>query len=429
MSTTEYEFRTHPAAVDADGHADPATAAWIQAESQGFHDPRQSDAVVDRLAAHFAADGHRLTGVLQRDPLPGSLDPAIPVATFASFERTIEVGGDAPVPAHLISNITVRPTHRRHGILRRMMTDDLAWAASSGYSLAALTVSEATIYRRFGFGLATTVHSVSVATDARFRLHTQPAGRCELIDPRTLLETGPVVFDRFHRAHPGSVERQSKHWGRVSGTEGEKEGDEPTIRAAAHYDDRGVVDGFVSYRFTGWETKPYTLEIVDLVAATPDAYLGLWAYLGSVDLVQRVTWDAAPADDPLRWALVDWRVVTTTSVDDWLWVRVLDPVRALEARGYLGEGELVIEVTDELGYAAGRFRMLVAGGRAQVTRDDGAAPDLAVDAAALGSLYLGGVDPQVLAAAGLLEERTPGAAARAHAVLAPVAPVWGITHF
>lgn len=433
MSTSAdpYDLRTLPAVVDADGHADAATRAWMQADAQGFHGARMSEAAMDRWAASMVADGHRLTAVHRNGPLPAELGQeavTAPVATFSSFERTIDVGGAEPLAAHLISSVTVRPTHRRRGLLRRMMTADLERAAAQGYPLAALTVSEATIYRRFGFGVATSTHSVEVATGARFELLTPPPGRCEVVDARTLLEVGPAVFARFHATHPGSVDRQSAHWAGVAGLDDGKGEPDPAVRAAVHLDEHGAVDGFVSYRFAGWETKPATIDVIDLVAADAGAYLGLWEFLGAVDLVDRVRWHAAPVEDPLRWALSDARLVSTTRVQDWLWLRVLDPVRAFAARGYVGEGELVLEVEDALGFAAGRFRLRVAGGRGEVERVE-ADPDLALDVSALGSLHLGGVDPLALAAAGRVRELVPGAALRARTLLAPTAPVWGITHF
>jgi len=430
-SADPYELRTLPAVVDAAGHADAATRAWIQADAQGFHSGRMSEAAVDRWAASMAADGHRLTAVHQRGPLPAELGEQAadaPVATFSGFERTLNAGGAEPVAAHLISSVTVRPTHRRRGLLRRMMTADLAGAAAQGYPLAALTVSEATIYRRFGFGVATSVHAVEVRTDARFGLLAPPQGRCELVEARTLLDLGPKVFARFHATRPGSVDRQSGHWDAVAGLDDGKGAPDPSVRAAVHLDLDGAVDGYVAYRFAGWDSEPATLDVVDLVAVDADAYLGLWEFLAAVDLVDRVRWKAAPAEDPLRWALADARVLTTTGVEDYVWVRVLDPVTAFAARGYVGEGELVLEVEDDLGFAAGRFRLRVAGGRGELERVD-VEPDLALDVSVLGSLYLGGVDPLVLAAASRLRELVPGAALRARSLLAPTAPVWGITHF
>ncbi|MGA1838764.1 GNAT family N-acetyltransferase [Herbiconiux sp. 11R-BC] len=431
MSTAEYEFRTFPAAVESPGAATAATAGWLQAETQGFHEARLSDQETARLAAHMARDGHQLTGVYAAGRPAESLGADYPVATFASFEKTLNVGGAEPLQAHLISCVTVRPTHRRQGILRRVMTDDLDRAVEAGYAVAALTVSEATIYRRFGFGVATQVHTVTVATDARFRLLVSPRGRCELVDARELVRLGPEIFAGFHAAQPGSVDRQSKHWERISGVVGEKGEEDRAVRAALHYDESGAIDGYVSYRAGGYDTHPRVLEVVDLVAQNADAYLGLWEFLASVDLVDAVKWDAAPVDDPLRWALENWRQVAASSLDDWVWLRILDVVAAFEARGYAAAaaGEIVLGVTDPLGHAEGRYRLRVADGRAAVTRDDTAPCDLELDVSVLGSLYLGGADPVVLAAAGRLTEPVPGAARALRALLAPVGTVWGITHF
>ena len=83
---------------------------------------------------------------------PGGLDPArrargcpegtfgagpLPVATFSSWTKTLNAGA-ATVPVHMISDVTVSPAHRRRGLLRRMMVDDLAQATAP---VAALTVS------------------------------------------------------------------------------------------------------------------------------------------------------------------------------------------------------------------------------------------------------------------------------------------------
>ncbi|QWT25167.1 GNAT family N-acetyltransferase [Subtercola sp. PAMC28395] len=414
-STDDYGFRTFPAA-----EADPATNTWIQAERRGFHDTRATDEQLARTADHLVTDRRQLTGAYRGDEL---------VATFAAFESTLNVGPNTLLPVSLISNVTVRPTHRRNGILRRMMTDHLREAAAAGMAIAALTVSEATIYRRFGFGVATWVSHVALTTDTRFRMLAEPRGRCELIETADLATLGPQVFAAFHAAHPGSVDRHAATWNRVTGTATEKDDANPGIYAAAHYDEAGQVDGYVSYLFKGWDTAPHTLEVIDLVAADDNAYLGLWEFLASVDLVERIEWQAAPADDPLRWAVANWRSLALTGLEDLLWIRVLDVVAAFEARAYLGSGSVVLQVTDALGYANGTYRLAVVDGQATVTRDDSAAPDVSVEAPTLGSLYLGGVDAVTLAAAGQLVEHTPNAALRLRALLAPVASVYGSTHF
>ncbi|RFA15339.1 hypothetical protein B7R21_04810 [Subtercola boreus] len=424
-TTDEYTFRTFSAAVAADGSAEPDTAVWLDAERRGFHDNRLDSAGTAAAAARLVSDGRQLTGAYLTDDSP--------VATFASYTATLNVGAADLLPTHLISNVTVRPTHRRRGLLRAMMTENLRRASDAGFPLAALTVSEATIYRRFGFGVASTVSHVTVSTDERFRMLVPPAGRSEYIDLPELARLAPAVFARFHARNPGSVDRHAATWPRNSGELTDSGQPDLSVYAAAHYDDSGDPDGYVSYR-SRENGSPRTLEVLDLVAATDSAYLGLWDFLASIDLTGRVDWETAPAADPLRWALADWRSVTQTFVEDWLWLRVLDVPAAFEARGYLPgtSGEIVLRVTDALGYAAGTFRLRVADARATVTRVDPApdlTPDLSLDAPELGSLYLGGVDPLTLFAAGRIAEHTPGAARRLGALLAPVAPVYGTTHF
>jgi predicted acetyltransferase len=424
-----YEFRTFPAAAP-DGRADQATRNWLAAEARGFHESRMSAEAIDLAAPDIAADGRRLTGVYTTSAPESALAPEVPVATFAAYEHTLNVGGAELLPAHLIAGVTVRPTHRRRGLLRRMMTDDLTAAHAAGHALAALTVSEATIYRRFGFGTAYGVDSITVPAGHRFRLTVPTTGRCELIDAHELVSIAPRVFSAFHARTPGSVDRQQAYWRRSAGLAGLNGGADDTVRAIVHYSEDGAIDGYAAYRVHEGE-RTTELEVIDLVAANDGAHLGLWELLGSMDLVDTVRFDAAPADDPLRWALADWRAVRTTSRSDRLWIRLLDVAAAFEARGYLPgvEGEVVIEVADDLGFAAGRYRMRVASGRAHVTDGEAAAPDLELEAWVLGSLYLGAVDARTLASAGRIVERTVGAVDRLALLLTPVRPVYGVTHF
>jgi predicted acetyltransferase len=103
---------------------------------------------------------------------------------------------------------------------------------------------------------------------------------------------------------------------------------------------------------------------------------------------------------------------------------------ALAQRAYLGEGELVLEVVDPFrprGSAAGRFRLQAGPDGATVSRTR-ATPDLALEVPELGAAFLGGVRFSTLARAGLVEERTAGALARADALFAteplPFAYTW-----
>ncbi|WP_411721916.1 GNAT family N-acetyltransferase [Mycetocola sp.] len=425
MTTIEndYEFRRF---ASSGAEVSPETRGWLQADAQGFHAKKFTEASLARVSEGLTTDRQTLAGAYAKSRQEASLPAEYPVATFASFAKSLNVGGGRMLPAHLISSVTVRPTHRRRGLLRRMMTDDLAIAAADGFAVAALTASEATIYRRFGFGPAAWTRSIEVTTDARFRLLTVPHGSCDQIDAQQLTEIGPRVFGRFHAGQTGSVDRHVGIWHHVSGMVDSDGEEDRSVRAAAHYDEHGDIDGYVSYTVTG---DPRTVKLLDLVAADDNAALGLWQYLASIDLTETVTWEQGRLDEPLAWGLEDPRLLRVKAVEDWLWLRVLDPVAALEARPYSSAGNLVLRIVDALGHASGVFRLSVTDAGAQVTREDTAAPDLELDVWVLGSLYLGGADPLSLAAAGQLAEHSPGAVRTLRNLLASDQPVYGITPF
>jgi predicted acetyltransferase len=121
-------------------------------------------------------------------------------------------------------------------------------------------------------------------------------------------------------------------------------------------------------------------------------------------------------DDLLPHFLPDPRAATITTHADWLWVRILDVVRAMEARSYEGEGTLVFEVTDGAGLAGGRYRLVAsAQGVSCAPTTEGA--ELTLDVRELGALWLGDESVLRLAALGRVREERAGAARVADALL------------
>lgn len=432
--SADYEIRRFLAAPK-DDPAYAESVAWMRAVHFGFHDERRSDDRVDKSIELQRIDRRVMTGVYQTGNVAAhSLGADIPVATFGTMNKTLNIGFGRLLDTRLVTAVTVRTSHRRRGLLRRMMGEDLACAREQGIAMAALTASEASIYGRFGFGVATSEQSVKVETTARFRLNHTPVGSVEVADPKVLLELAPEVFDRVHRATPGSIGRHEFYRQLASGSVTREGGEDPKVKVALHYGPDGGVDGYVSYKFAGWSSEPYTMEVVDLVAATGPAYLELWQYLAAIDLVDRVTWEEAPVDDPLRWALEDARCVEASAARDMLWLRILDVKQALEARHYPAGGRLVLGVADALGLTGGTFVLEAEAGSGVVTAagDQTAAlntPDLELDISALSALYLGGVSPVTLAASGRILEHTPGAAFRAARMFAVERPPHCLTHF
>lgn len=425
-------FRAEP--VGAPGFAQ--TAEWIRAVNYGFYQKDAGEGLLSRIAGAYIADDRELTGAYERG---GSATPGLgvgrPVATFGTLRKTLNVGYGRLVPAHLVTAVTVRTDHRRRGLLRRLMAEDLARAKADGVPVAALTASEASIYRRFGFGVATSERRVAVETGPRFALAVKPRGTVVAVDPAGMLDLAPQIFARAHRAVPGSIGRQERYRLRAAGQWAEETGGaDDAARVAVHLDENGEPDGYAAYSFRGWDHEPPTMELRDLVAATPDAYLGLWEFLGSLDLIERVAWDEAPAHDPLTWALVDQRAIKAEGTQDMLWLRILDVEAALTARHFAHDGELLLRVEDALGLTAGRYRLSVASGACRTERvpdDDPAPDDLRMDIAELSSVYVGGVSPVMLAEAGRIQggERMPQAALALERMLAVERTVHCFTHF
>lgn len=275
MSLPGLDFRRFPAALSADGGPDSATAAWGVAINAGFHEKEYTPEQWRDWAEHMVADGRVLTAVLD-SAAPEGLDGAgVPVATYAGFPGSLQVGRGREIAAHLVSQVTVRATHRRRGILRAMITEDLRLAQQSGAAVAALTASEASIYRRFGFGRSAFTRTVRVDTGPRFGLQVEPSGRVEVVATTWLQSRVEEVFAGSTRGR-GSLTRQSRYAANAVGTEPGATDPARDVRSAVHLDTDGTLDGYVTYRATGPDEDDRVLEIVDFVAGSDDAYLGLW---------------------------------------------------------------------------------------------------------------------------------------------------------
>ena len=195
-----------------------------------------------------------------------------------------------------------------------------------------------------------------------------------------------------------------------------------------HEDAAGVVDGSLIYDVTGDFTHGINrsrLRVFDLVALSPSVRAQLWQFALSVDLVQELFAPQIAVDDPLRFLLADVRRLRVDAVNDNLWVRILDIERALEQRRYSTTDALALEIHD--GSVVTRV-VLDGGPEGAQCRASSAAPDLVLGISQLGSIYLGGTRAEQHAAAGLVEEHTPGAVARIDAMFAsyptPASPTW-----
>ena len=261
---------------------------------------------------------------------------------------------------------------------------------------------------------------------SRTRLAQSPdeqyRGRLELVDGATAEAACPRLHDRARWARVGDVSAYRGFWHLL--TTGENRAGDGTGSKlfVLHRTTDGEADGIAVYR-NPWSDDPAisgTVYVDWLEAASDDAYTGLWAFLTDLDLTKRVIAARRPVDEVLQWQLADPRALRVTRLSDNLWLRLIDVPGALAARSYQVAGSLVLQVSDPFcPWNDGCWSLEGGPGGGTCGRAPaGAAPDLALDASALGSLYLGGIAPGTLVRAGLLRELVSGALERVTAMLA-----------
>ncbi|MDQ0794898.1 GNAT family N-acetyltransferase [Streptomyces sp. B1I3] len=396
---------------------------WLRAVNTGFLRPSAgTDEEVALRLAH--TDLSRVQGVF---------DAGRCVATFRSFAQELTVVGGARVPADAVTGVTVTPTHRRRGLLSRMMAVDLAAAKERGDVVASLIAAEYPIYGRFGFGPAawTTEWEIDVpraGLDPRLPVPSEAdGGRVELVDGAEVRKLGPELHGRLAARQHGVVSRDERWWQRDTGVDlpAHESWTEPFYAVYRSAD--GEADGLIAYRADdNWGDRKQPLNkatVAGMIAVTPAAERTLWRFVCSIDWITTVRSGYRAPDDLLPLLLPDPRAARVVTQADWLWLRVLDVPRALEARTYATGADLVLDVQDTAGLAGGRFLLETSPDGASCTPTTRAA-DLALDVRELGTLYLGDESALRLAELGRIDEHRPGAAARADGVFRTARRAW-----
>ena len=356
------------------------------------------------------------------------------VGTYRSFASRLTVPGRGRLPVGAVSAVSVRPTHRRQGILTRMITEDLRRSVERGEALSILIAAEWPIYGRYGYGPATWQAKWSLRSRAT-RFTVPPMGTVEVVSAATGRALLPDIYARYAANQPGAIDRPDH---RFDGDLGLREWPgRPRWQGQVviHRDESGVPDGYV--RFHGEENwvdmKPEHRMLVDeLHAATPEAEIDLWRHLAQMDLTTSIQAEVRREREPMQWALADARAAQVTGRSDFLWVRVLDVGEALAGRTYERDGTHVLEILDTLGGepgpAAGRYRLEVRDGAATCSRTD-AAPDLTIDVRALSAAYLGGTRLADVARSSGFTEHRPAALEAADRLLRTADEPWCSTWF
>ena len=377
---------------------------WVRVEARAYGNRLNIDPEV--LRPRFDLD--RSIAVFDQGDIVGGAH---------SHQVEMSIPGASAVIAG-VANIAVQPTHRRRGVMTRMMHHQIKDIHERGEPLAALFASESVIYGRFGYGIGSLYEQwmIDRQYNGYARSYESP-GRIVFVDPVDITKEFPEVFRRSTLDRSGVFQKPLHQWERDSQAPEHRQGGPGGLFYAA-YEDGGRVDGYVTYR-----TARPTLVVNELMAATKEANTALWRFCFDMDLMSCTEALKRSVDDPLPWMLADPRRLQR-STRDGMWLRLIDVGASLKLRRYMQSDRLVLEVRDELcPWNEGRFE-LEGSAEGATCRVSNSSPDLVLAVSDLASAYLGAVSFSTLSQAGLVDECTPGTLLRADRMFADRYAPW-----
>lgn len=290
-------------------------------------------------------------------------------ASYAAIPFTMRANGCAIAMAG-ISIVGTLPEYRRQGLLRALTERSFADMRDRGQPVAALWASQAAIYQRYGYSMC--------SVQRRYELDTVDAHLLEPADPayrvfrQTPAESFPVLKDlyrQFVARRSLYLHRSQALWQANALAEIEAEG---PVHVALCEDADGKPAGYVIFtlrdRRVDHPARGQEIVIRDFVWQDPDACRALWGFLGRHDLVGRILWNNAPADDPALELFSEPRMLRATDREG-VYFRIIDLPAALAGRGYDRDGEVIIgiDADRESPWNEGGWRLTVNAGEAEVT--------------------------------------------------------------
>jgi len=327
------------------------------------------------------------------------------VATAGAFTFEMSVPGGR-LPTAGVTYVGVRATHRRRGLLSTMMRNQLHDIHRRGEPIAALWASEAAIYGRFGYGVASQLHRIEIdRVDATVRndVADDPSLRLRLVTPGDVVADIEQIELALVDRRPGQFVRDKRWIDGLVADPKSRHGGMSSLRAILAYDGDDPV-GYALYRSKNDAVRPHMLpdgQVIVFAHAglTPAADVALARALLSLDLMRRIRWWNRPTDTSLSHLLTDARQARTTVLDA-LHVRIVDLPAALEGRRYSSSVDVVLEVDDPIcDWNTGRWHLHGDSDHVRCSRTDAEAT-LRLSMEDLGAVYLGGTTLTTLAEAG-----------------------------
>lgn len=346
----------------------------------------------------------QVAGLLEPGRTIGAFADGRLVGTAGAMTSHLTLPGGGVVGHAAVTHVGVLPSFTRRGIASDLMRHQLRDVAARGEAVATLRASEATIYERYGYGVASTSQTVEMQTArAALRPGVAAGGPVRLLDPADVWDALPRIYAGNRSSRPGTIDRPDVWW---AGVRLRTESGPGPWYVAVH-GAAGSETGFVRYRPIDTDrwfvSDQRTIVVEDFFAPGLDAYVGLLRFLLGLDLIDRVVFWMLPVDDPLPWLLLDRRAMKVTATHDETWLRIVDVETTLAARQYGDGTEVTVEVDDPLLAQNCVTLSITPAGAARTDRR----PQLRVGVAGLAAVLLGEATWQSLSTAGLARADAP----------------------
>ena len=328
------------------------------------------------------------------------------VGQASSYSFDVTLPGGTTVPMGGVTWVSTASTHRRQGLMRRVIGAVHEDIDERGEPVATLGASEGGIYEHVGYGIATRMRVTTIDRRlARIRPEfRQPPGTVRLVagDEDIAAIIAPI-WNLYRRTRVGEVSRSETWQDFMADQHSRREGTSSVGYYLLH------ADGYALYRIQQrWnDGQPaHVVHLEELVAVTADAHAALWQTLLDTDLAGEIKSRCVAVDDPLPYLLDNQRALRTTDLSDGVWANVRDVGVAFGARTYRSVDRIVVEVDGTRWAIDGGPE----GGSCKTVRSR---PDLVTSHPGLSSLLYGGVQPSELVAGRRMTARNADALARA----------------
>ncbi|KAA8964335.1 GNAT family N-acetyltransferase [Mycobacterium sp.] len=342
-------------------------------------------------------------------------DPKQPflVGTSLYYRLRLTVPGGATLDAAWLAMIAVAATHKGRKIWQQISLRGFGILQDRGYPILCGVPTDPKIYEILGGGVASYARRYDIEprfTELRVKPGANRAREVDVSEARRLL---PELYDRWSAVTPGALSRDSAWWTDFLEDRVTQRDNKSALAFIVH------PDGFLTYRVTGASPHAYrrpfgSVVVEDFCPVTNEAHTELLATLVAMKVFDNITVEV-PVDDPLWLKLKDQLGARTTGVYDFLWMRIMNVPAVLNSRVYLADAEIVLEVSDPLGVAGGRFLLQTRDGVGKCTEHDGS-PDIQIGLGDLGSMFMGAHRASELYRANRITEFHSGALRKLDAV-------------